>query len=117
MGYVDTRENLSALPPGTLVGSWKVVRWHARGTYGTLYAARNAEHPESELVALKMANYPGDPRYPREVELLSRVHHPHVPKLYDRGWWRHTDNLNYPYMDPGEGWYPGWPRGCNPLQG
>ncbi|WP_224370272.1 serine/threonine protein kinase [Hyalangium versicolor] len=95
-----------------------MLRWHARGTYGTIYAARNAGHPESEIVALKMANYPEDPRYPREVELLSRLRHPNIPKLHDRGWWKHTDTLNYPYivMD----WVEGtplyeWARGCKPT--
>jgi serine/threonine protein kinase len=53
---------------------------------------------QSPPVALKLALLPGDPRFPREVELLSRQHHPHLPRLVDHGEWQHPDGTLHPYI-------------------
>jgi serine/threonine-protein kinase len=39
------------------------------------------EQQAGHVVALKLALHPGDGRFAREAELLSRVHHPAVPRL------------------------------------
>jgi serine/threonine protein kinase len=49
-------------------------------------------------VALKVAQWAEDPRFEREVGLLSRVHHPSLPQLLDRGWWRSSTGEVYPYL-------------------
>jgi serine/threonine protein kinase len=49
-------------------------------------------------VALKVAQWAEDPRFEREVGLLSRLHHPSLPKLLDRGWWRSSTGEVYPYV-------------------
>jgi serine/threonine protein kinase len=47
------------------------------------------EQPGAEPVALKVAMHPMDARFQREAELLRRVLHAHVPRLYDSGMWEH----------------------------
>jgi eukaryotic-like serine/threonine-protein kinase len=87
-----------SLRPGDLVGPWRIEGYAGRGSYGAVYRARRAGHPSSAPVALKLAVFPSDPRFVREVELLTRVHHPSVPQLLDRGWWRSADGAVHPYL-------------------
>jgi hypothetical protein len=49
-------------------------------------------------VALKLARRPDDPRFAREVKLLSVIEHPAVTRFIDRGWWRTEDGRVYPYV-------------------
>jgi serine/threonine-protein kinase len=49
-------------------------------------------------VALKVALYPRDARFAREVELLSRIHHPSIPRLLDHGHWQHPEGTTHPYL-------------------
>jgi hypothetical protein len=49
-------------------------------------------------VALKVAVFAYDPRFVREGELLSRLHHPAIPRLLDRGWWVAGPEAAYPYL-------------------
>jgi serine/threonine protein kinase len=49
-------------------------------------------------VALKVALFPSDPRFHREVELLSRHHHSSIPQLLDKGWWHASDEVAHPYL-------------------
>ncbi|MDC0714563.1 serine/threonine-protein kinase [Stigmatella sp. ncwal1] len=80
------------LPPDTLwpeteVGSWRLLGRAGCGTYGAVYRAVPSGQEPQEHVALKLALYPGDKRFEREAELLSRIHHPAVPRLRERGEW------------------------------
>ncbi|MBN1206449.1 MAG: serine/threonine protein kinase [Myxococcaceae bacterium] len=86
------------LPPGTLVGPWRVVSRRGRGSYGVVYRAERAGEEHSGLVALKIAVYEQEPRFKREVELLSRIHHPSVPRPKDHGEWRSPSGRIYPYI-------------------
>ncbi|MCP3138117.1 serine/threonine protein kinase [Pyxidicoccus xibeiensis] len=67
------------------------------GTYGAVYRAV-AIQGSSRPVALKLALHPGDERFAREVELLSRIHHPSVPRLLDHGSWLQPGALPHPYL-------------------
>ncbi len=58
----DTQTS-DSLRPGDLVGPWRVEGYADRGTYDVVYGARRAGHPGSELVALKIAVFPSDPRF------------------------------------------------------
>jgi hypothetical protein len=49
-------------------------------------------------VALKIAVFPSDPRFSREVELLSRNRHPGMPEFLDRGWWQASADMAHPYF-------------------
>ncbi|MFP2926476.1 serine/threonine-protein kinase [Pyxidicoccus sp. 3LG] len=79
------------------MGSWRVLERLGLGSYGAVYRAIGAKTPRSP-VALKLALHPGDKRFPREAELLSRVRHPCVPRLVDHGAWQQPAGLSYPYL-------------------
>ncbi|HYH97305.1 protein kinase domain-containing protein [Hyalangium sp.] len=87
-----------SLRPGFLVGPWRIEAYAGHGTYGAVYRARRAGHPGSMPVALKMAVFPYDPRFVREEKLLSRLHHPSLPQLLDRGWWHAGPEAMHPYL-------------------
>ncbi|HLL05476.1 MAG TPA: serine/threonine-protein kinase [Myxococcaceae bacterium] len=88
----------TVLPPGTKVGAWRVHGFGGRGSYGTVYSVSRLGPGPSTLAALKLAVHPGDSRFEREVELLSRIRHPSVPRLFDSGLWRDTLGRAYPYV-------------------
>ncbi|MDY7230479.1 serine/threonine protein kinase [Hyalangium rubrum] len=88
----------SDLPPGTEVGNWRTVRWRGRGSYGAVYHADPVGKRGSGPFALKVARYAGDLRFEREVEMLSRLRHPNVPRLLDSGEWTLPNGASYPYL-------------------
>jgi hypothetical protein len=96
---------MELLPAGSRIGPWRVVRCAGQGMFGTVYRVQRAEPGDTRLFALKLASYHTDPRIEREVELLRRIHHPHVPRLHDTGWWKHDSGVLFPYfvMDLVEG--------------
>jgi hypothetical protein len=86
------------MPPGTLVGPWKVKAYAGGGAYGMVFRAGKAGEEHAREVALKVACYPGDERFQREVVLLSSVHHPSVPRLLDHGEWQPPRGRAHPYI-------------------
>jgi hypothetical protein len=88
----------TALPLGTKVGAWRVYGIRGCGAYGTVYRAMPEGSAETGPVALKLAVYPGDVRFEREVELLSRIRHPSVPRLHDAGLWRSPSGGSHPFV-------------------
>ncbi|MDY7230288.1 serine/threonine protein kinase [Hyalangium rubrum] len=106
------------LPEGTVVGNWRVVRRQGQGTYGAVYRVVPEGQESAAPVALKLALYPWDPRFVREVVLLSRIQHPSVPSLRDHGFWRHPSGAAHPYF--AMEWVEGtslyaWARESNPT--
>jgi serine/threonine protein kinase len=87
-----------SLRPGDLVGPWRIEGYAGRGTYGAVYRARRAGHPSAVPVALKIAMFPSDPRFSREVALLSRNRHPGMPELLDQGSWHASAEVSHPYL-------------------
>jgi serine/threonine protein kinase len=83
---------------GEIVGPWRLEGYAGRGAYGVVYRARRAGHPHSEPVAVKLALRSDDPRFAREVKLLTVIHHPAVPRFIDRGWWTTEDGRVFPYV-------------------
>jgi serine/threonine protein kinase len=81
-----------------LVGSWKVQERIGSGSHGVVFRAVPADKPEAGSYALKLALEPGDARFEREAWLLSRVHHPSVPRLEDTGSWTSPYGEAYPYV-------------------
>jgi hypothetical protein len=90
--------NPASLTPGMEVGPWRIVSLRGRGTYGSVYCVQKVGTEDSGPFALKLAHHPRNPRFEREVELLSRIHHPHVPRLHDHGWWMGTNGGGFPYL-------------------
>jgi serine/threonine-protein kinase len=89
--------NPARLPQGTWVGPWRVLERQGRGTYGAVYRALGVEEGVGP-VALKLALHPGDERFAREGELLSRIRHPCVPRLLDQGIWQQPHGFPYPFL-------------------
>ena len=87
-----------SLPVGTVVGPWRVEGWAGRGSYGVVYRAVRVGQEEGGLVALKLAMHPEDPRFEREVTLLSRLRHPNVPRYLGHGSWRSPAGTVHPYL-------------------
>ena len=86
-----------ALPEGTQVGRWRVLRQVGRGGFGTVYAVREADVPDGALYALKLAQTPEDAGFAREAEALRRVRHPGVVRLVEEGRWE-AEAAAYPYL-------------------
>lgn len=106
-----------SLPPGTQVGPWRVKAYEGGGAYGLVFRAVKVGEEQAGDVALKVACYPGEPRFQREVALLSRVDHPGVPRLLDHGEWRAPGGETHPYIVME--WIEGlelyaWAQRCNP---
>ncbi|WP_420718290.1 serine/threonine-protein kinase [Pyxidicoccus sp. MSG2] len=75
-----------------------MLEQRGRGAYGAVYRAIGTERARSPVVALKLALHPRDGRFAREVELLSRIRHPNVPRLVGHGEWRDPAGTAYPYL-------------------
>jgi len=88
----------ASLPPGSLVGPWRLLGLASQGSFGVVFRAEHAAQPEAGPVALKLALQPGDPRFALEVELLSRTHHPNVPRLHDSGQWSGPGGALFPFL-------------------
>jgi len=90
---------LSRLSPGTQVATWRVEAWHSQGAYGAVYRAVRIGQEHLGPVALKLSVYPWDWRFAREAELLSRLSHPSIPRLMDRGVFRHPSSAaEHPFL-------------------
>jgi serine/threonine protein kinase len=92
------RMEASWLPPGTVVGPWKVRAFQGAGAFGLVFRAVRAAREHGGWVALKVAILPGDQRFEREAVLLSRQEHIGVPKLLGRGEWQSPEGARYPYL-------------------
>ena len=90
--------NPACLSPGTRVGPWRVLEQRGRGTYGVVYRAVHAVQEAADAVALKLALHPGDARFLREAELLSRIRHAAVPRLRDQGQWLSATGTPFPWL-------------------
>ncbi|MBN9682226.1 serine/threonine protein kinase [Corallococcus sp. NCSPR001] len=108
---------VDALPPGTLIGPWRVLRRVASGGYGTVYVVQANHRPRGRRYALKLARQPDSPWFSREAEVLSRLRHLGVPRLREDGAWR-SGSGNYPFLVmehvEGESLYE-WARARNPT--
>jgi serine/threonine protein kinase len=86
------------LPAGTVVGRWRMVAWAGRGSFGAVYRAVPVGQELAPAVALKLALHPEDPRFAREVKLLSLLRHLSVPRLWDSGSWQPPGGPPHPFL-------------------
>jgi serine/threonine protein kinase len=86
------------LSPGTRVGAWRVKAWQGQGGYGAVYRAERVGWRRSEPGALKVSLERWNWRMEREVELLSRLSHPGIPRLLDRGGKHSPSGDEYPFF-------------------
>jgi len=96
---------MARLPPntrvpenGAVVGSWIVQDRIGSGSHGVVFRVVHAERPDVGSFALKLAKEPSDERFEREAHLLSRIDHPSVPRLEDKGIWTSPRGHRYPYI-------------------
>ena len=76
---------MKPLSPGTRVGAWRVKALAGHGVHGAVYRAERGGLRRSQPGALKVSLSRWNWRMEREVELLSRLSHPSIPRLLDRG--------------------------------
>lgn len=88
----------TSLPPGSLIGAWRLMGRVSQGSSGIVFRAHRADSPEAGLFAFKIALHPRDPRFELEVELLSRLKHPNIPRLYDSGQWSGPGGALFPFL-------------------
>ena len=105
------------LAPGATVGHWRIVDRRGRGAVGAVYLVEGVEPEASGDAALKLALFPRDARFAREVEVLSRLDHPGVPRLIGHGHWKAAAGTFHPYLVMQ--WVEGlplyaWPHACAP---
>jgi hypothetical protein len=75
-----------------------VKAWQGQGGYGAVYRAQPVGFRRSEAGALKVSLSAWNWRMTREVELLSRLSHPSIPRLLDRGGPREPSRDEYPFF-------------------
>jgi eukaryotic-like serine/threonine-protein kinase len=86
------------LPAGTVLGCWRVVAWGGQGVHGAVYRAVRVGQEQTPAVALKLALLPEAPRMTREAQLLARLRHPSIPRLWDSGTWRGPGEMLHPFL-------------------
>jgi serine/threonine protein kinase len=74
-----------------------VELWRGQGAHGVVYRAVRVGQEHAGPVALKVSLLPGNARLVREAELLSRLSHPSIPRLLDRGAVPHASGEQYPF--------------------
>jgi serine/threonine protein kinase len=89
---------MSRLPPGTQIRDWRVVDWHSQGGFGAVYRALRVGHEHSGPAALKLSLFPWDARFSREATLLSRLHHPGIPRLLGQGIFEPSPGFEHPFL-------------------
>jgi eukaryotic-like serine/threonine-protein kinase len=88
----------SCLPPGTVVEGWRLLGCHGHGAHGVVYRAERVGHEDAGPVAFKLARWPWDPRFMRELALLTLVRHPSAPRLLGHGFLRHPSGVAFPFI-------------------
>lgn len=87
------------LPPGTMVGRYRITDVLGRGGMGTVYRAERADGAYQRTVALKVAGRErlSDQalgRFHRERQILAGLHHPGIASLLDGG----TTEDGHPFL-------------------
>lgn len=75
--------------PGDRVGPWRLLQALGEGGMGSVFLADRADGPLKRPVALKLPRVNWDPglaqRLERERDILARLEHPHIARLYEAG--------------------------------
>ncbi|MEX2125375.1 MAG: serine/threonine-protein kinase [Woeseia sp.] len=79
-----------AFQPGTLVGSWRLIRELGHGGMGVVFLAERADRAYEQHAALKivrggLVSGALEKRFLRERQILARLQHPGIARLLDGG--------------------------------
>ena len=75
-------------PPDSRVGAWQITRHIGRGGMGVVYEAVRAEGDFSQRAAIKLLRHDAIAeleRFHAERQILARLEHPGIARLYDGG--------------------------------
>ena len=109
-GELDTVPKLASRPgwgdahaPGERVGPFELLSRLGRGGMGEVWLARQADGRVEREVALKLPaiQQHGDvwrERFRRERDILAKLSHPHIARLYDAGVSEEQGSRGQPYM-------------------
>jgi serine/threonine protein kinase/TolB-like protein/Tfp pilus assembly protein PilF len=91
-----------ALVPGSMVGSYRIVREIGRGGMGRVFLGERADALFERQVAIKIVRLGADPEllvehFTRERHILAALEHPNIARLLDAG--ATDDGLPYVVMD------------------
>jgi serine/threonine-protein kinase len=87
MGAKDAQSAAAALS-AALASRYNIERELGRGGMATVYLAEDLRHHRKvaiKVLSPELALALGDERFLREIELIARLHHPHVLPLHDSG--------------------------------
>jgi serine/threonine protein kinase len=78
------------LPPGTIVGPWRLIREVGRGGMSVVWLAERADRSLQRPMALKLpilslTQGALAERFVRERDFLAKLNHPRIARLYDAG--------------------------------
>jgi len=87
------------IPPGDVIGAYRIEKVMGRGGMGTVYLAQRADEQYRQRVAVKvMANWSGTgttaARFRSERQILANLVHPNISRLLDGG----TTAAGLPYL-------------------
>jgi non-specific serine/threonine protein kinase/serine/threonine-protein kinase len=92
-----TEPQTEEIPPGTRIGAWRITNQIGRGGMGVVYEAERAEGDFRQRVAVKVLRQEAIaelPRFHSERQILARLEHPGVARLYEGG----VTSDDRPYM-------------------
>lgn len=91
----------AGFPPGTQIGSYRIVRLIGSGGMGSVYEAEQ-ERPRRRVALKTVRLGTDDPealvRFRYESELLARLHHPGIAVVHESGIHRLSEGYELPYF-------------------
>lgn len=96
------------LPPGQMIGTrYQINSLLGQGGMSNLYLARDLKHGGMVVVIKEMTARYSDPTeqknaedlFMREADLLAKLNHPHIPKVYDKFKFQGLFYLSMEYVD------------------
>jgi serine/threonine-protein kinase len=87
---VEWARDVDATPVGSIIGSWRMLRELGRGGMGVVMLAERVDGQFEQRVALKLIKRGMDSeavltRFMRERQILARLSHPNIARLFDGG--------------------------------
>ena len=91
----DDAENYHLPEPGDAVGNYRVLSMLGKGGFGAVYRAKNLTLGREEALKLILPSAKSecgdiDKRFQREVDIVSRLEHPNIVRLYSSGLLAHN---------------------------